>query len=92
MKFQVVALKPLAGISKTSGKPYNMLAVSGILTDDDGVIHLGEVAFMDRADAPIPNNLVLGQSYSPVIGAGSRQGKLGFEIKSLSPFVAAKAA
>jgi hypothetical protein len=82
-KFQIVALKPLAGISKTTQRPYNMLAVSGIFTNDDGTVHLGEVAFMDRPGYPLPTNLVVGQTYVPVVAANSRQGKLQFEITAL---------
>lgn len=92
MKFQIVALKPLAGISKTTQRPYNMLAASGILTNDDGTLLLGEVAFMDRPGFPLPTNLVPGQTYVPVLSASSRQGKLQFEISALqlaSPLKAA---
>lgn len=91
-KFQVVGLKPLSGISKASNRPYVMLAVSGILTNEDGTIELGEVVFMERAGHPIPNNLQIGQTYTPTITGGARQGKIQFEITSLTPVAALKAA
>lgn len=88
-KFQVVATKPMAGVSKTSGRPYNMLIVSGMLTNDDGSVELGEVVFMERTGHPIPTHLVPGKAYTPVVNGSARQGKLQFEITELKEIVAA---
>lgn len=82
-KFQVVSLKPMEGISKEKQRPYKMLIVSGIFTNDDGSVELGEVVFMDRPTAPIPTHLKPGASYTPVVSASSRQGRLQFEITEL---------
>jgi len=90
MKFQIVSLKPMEGIGKESKKPYKMIIVSGIFTNDDGTVELGEVVFMERPTAPLPTNLVAGQSYTPIINASARQGRLSFEIAELKP-IAVKA-
>lgn len=87
-KFQVVSLKPMAGISKQSQKPYNMLIVSGVLTNDDGTVELGEVVFMEGAGRPLPLGLQPGQTYSPVVTGRARQGRLSFEISELRPIAA----
>jgi hypothetical protein len=83
-KFQAVNVKPLAGISKGSGRPYNMVAVSGIFTDDQGEMHVGEIVFMEGNNRPLPV-IVPGQSYTPIMGARARDGKLQFEITELKP-------
>lgn len=85
-KFQVVSLKPLEGIAKESKRPYKMLVVSGIFTNDDGTVELGEAVFMERLPAhPLPTGLEPGKTYQPVISASSRQGRLQFEIVELKP-------
>lgn len=89
MKFQVVGLKPMEGIAKESKRPYKMLIVSGIYTNADGTLALGEVIFMERTDAPIPTYLKPGESYIPVVAASARQGRLQFEITELKPIAAA---
>lgn len=89
-KVQVVSLKPMEGIGKESKKPYKMLIVSGIFTNDDGSVELGELVFMERANAPLPVGLVPGQSYTPVVAASSRQGRLQLEVVELKPLVASK--
>lgn len=89
MKFQVVSLKPMEGISKEKQRPYKMLIVSGIYTNADGSVELGEVVFMERTGHPIPNYLKPGESYSPVVSASARQGRLQFEITELKPIAAA---
>jgi len=83
MKFQVVSLKPMEGVGKESKRPYKMLICSGIYTNADGTVELGEVVFMERAGHPIPTHLKPGQSYVPVVSASSRQGRLQFEIVEL---------
>lgn len=88
-KFQVVSLKPMEGISKEKQRPYKMLIVSGILTNEDGTIELGEVVFMERTGHPIPTHLVPGKSYTPVVSGSSRQGRLQFEISELKEIVVA---
>lgn len=89
-KFQVVNLKPMEGIAKQSQRPYKMLICSGIFTNDDGSMEVGEVVFMEGANRPLPTHLVPGQAYTPTVGARSRDGKLSFEITELKPLVAAK--
>lgn len=92
-KFQVVNMKKLEGNAKASGKPYKMLIVAGLFTGDDGVIELGEITFMEREGNPLPMHLQPGSTYTPTIGASSRDGKLQFQISELRPIVAtAKAA
>jgi hypothetical protein len=88
-KFQVVSLKPMSGIAKTSGKPYVMLIVTGLFTNDDGTMEVGEVIFMEGVGRPLPTGLMPGQTYTPVIEARSRQGRLTFEIGELKPIVVA---
>lgn len=85
MKFQVVNIKPMSGTAKASGKPYNMLIVSGIFTNDDGTMEVGETIFMEGPTRPLPA-LTAGKSYAPVVGARVRDGKLSFEITELKPF------
>lgn len=84
MKFQVVNLKPMSGTAKGSGRPYNMLIVSGIFTNPDGTMEVGETIFMEGANRPLPS-LVPGKAYTPVLGARVRDGKLSFEINDLKP-------
>jgi hypothetical protein len=88
-KFQVVSIKPMAGIGKQSNKPYSMLVVTGILTNDDGSVELGEVVFMEGNGRPLPV-IVAGQTYQPVISGRARQGRINFEITELKPVVAAR--
>lgn len=90
-KFQAVSVKSMAGIGKASGKPYNMLIVSGILTNDDGTVELGEVTFMEGAGRPLPT-VIPSRSYTPVIAGRTRQGKIQFEIVELRAEVPMKAA
>lgn len=87
-KVQVVSLKNLEGNAKASGKPYKMLIVAGLFTADDGVIEMGEFSFMERPGFPLPTHLKPGNTYTPVIGALSRDGKLSFQITELQPVVA----
>lgn len=89
-KFQVVNIKPMSGTAKSSGKPYSMLIVSGIFTNDDGTMEVGEVVFMEGVGRPLPTHLQPGQAYTPTVGARSRDGKLSFEITELKPLIAAK--
>lgn len=91
-KFQVVNLKPMAGISKGTQRPYNMLIVSGIFTNPDGVMEVGEVVFMEGANRPLPGHLRAGESYVPTVSARSRDGKLQFEITDLKPVASVKVA
>lgn len=90
-KFQVISLKPMSGIGKQSNKPYVMLIVTGIFTNDDGTMEVGEVVFMEGASRPLPTGLQPGVSYTPVVEARARQGRLTFEIAELKPIVAAAA-
>jgi hypothetical protein len=89
MKFQVVNLKPMSGISKAN-KPYNMLIVSGIFTNPDGTMEVGETIFMEGTNRPLPV-LTPGKAYTPLLGARVRDGKLSFEIAELKPLVEGKA-
>lgn len=90
-KFQVVSLKPMEGISKEKQRPYKMLIVSGIFTNDDGTVELGEVVFMERVGHPLPVHLAAGKHYKPVVSASSRSGRLQFEISALEELPAAMA-
>lgn len=85
-RFQVLKATPRAGISAKNSKPYNMLILSGLHTDDAGNVEMGEVVFMEGLNSKLPSNVVVGQSYSPNIVARSRDGRLSFEIGSLTPF------
>jgi len=87
-KVQVVSVKNMEGVAKASGKPYKMLIAGCLFTSDDGVIEMGEISFLDRADRPLPTNLKPGSTYTPVIGASSRDGKLSFQITELLPLAA----
>jgi hypothetical protein len=88
--FQVLKIKPLSGKARESGRDYSMLIVGGIFTDDDGVIEMGEITFMQGQDKPLPM-LAPGQKYTPILGATVRDGKMKFEITSLKPLPAAAA-
>lgn len=85
-KFQVIKLTPRSGVKE--GRAWELLAVGGVYTGDDGVVEMGEVMFMKRDDRPIPE-LAVGQSYLPVISASARDGKLQFQITELKPLPAA---
>lgn len=89
-KLQVVSVKDLKGEAKESKRPYEMRIAAVVFTNDDGSCEIGEVSFMKRGEEPLPT-LVPGQTYTPVIGAVSRQGKLEFKVIELKP-VALKAA
>lgn len=88
--FQVVGVKNMAGTSKikadgSGGNDYNMLIVSGIHTDEHGVMEVGEVTFMmgrDRAEFP---DVKPGTKYLPVMQCKSIGGKLQFVIGDLKP-------
>jgi hypothetical protein len=84
-------MKPMSGIGKTSNKPYVMLIVTGIFTNDNGTMEVGEIVFMEGAGRPLPTGLQPGVSYTPVVEARSRSGKLSFEIAELKPIVVAAA-
>jgi hypothetical protein len=90
-KFQVVNAKDLSGTAKASGRPYNMRIVGGLFTSEDGVVELGEITFMQGDNRPLPH-VVPGQTYTPVIGATSRDGKLIFQITELKPLAVRAAA
>lgn len=88
-KFQVINMKSLEGVAKASGKPYKMLIVSGIFTNADGTMEVGEVNFMEGVGRPLPTHLKPGASYLPTVGARVRDGKLSFEITELKEMVPA---
>ena len=90
-KFQAVTVKDLEGTAKVSGRPYKMRIVGGMFTSEDGVVELGEVSFMQGENRPLPT-VVPGQTYLPVIGASSRDGKLSFQIQELKPVAVSKVA
>lgn len=91
--FQVVNMKKLEGKAKAPPhREYKMLIVGGLFTGDDGVVEMGEISFMDRAEAPLPTHLAVGQKYNPVVGATSRDGKLEFRILELKALAGIKAA
>lgn len=89
-KFQVINMKALEGTAKASGKPYKMLIVSGIFTNIDGTMEVGEINFMEGANRPLPTHLKPGASYVPTVGASVRDGKLTFGITELKEIAAAK--
>lgn len=85
MRFQCVSVTPKAGISKATNKPYSMLVVDGILTDEQGVMKTCEVTFFSDNSRQAPT-LVPGQHYVPVIQVGvSRDKKLTAFIETLIP-------
>jgi hypothetical protein len=73
-RFQVITLRPYAGVSK-AGNSYTSLTVGGITTNDDGTVVLGEDFFMASDRYPLPKNLVIGSSYTLVHGVRVRDGK-----------------
>ena len=89
-KFQVINMKALEGNAKASGKPYKMLIVSGIWTNPDGTMEVGEVNFMEGANRPLPTHLKPGAAYLPTVGAVVRDGKLNFQITELKEVSAVK--
>lgn len=89
MKFQCIAVTPKAGIAKGSNKPYSMLIVDGIFTDENGVMSTAEIAFFVEPSRPAPS-VVPGQSYEPVVKVGvNRDKKLTAYIETLVPIRAA---
>jgi hypothetical protein len=87
-KIQVVSIKDLEGVAKESKRPYKMRIAGVVFTSDDGVCELGEITFMQGENRPLPE-LKPGLSYTPVIGASSRAGKLEFRVIELKPLVVA---
>lgn len=83
-KFQAVNVKDMSGTAKASGRPYSMRIVAGMFTSEDGQVELGEITFMLGENRPLPN-VVPGQTYLPVLGCSSREGKLVFSIAELRP-------
>lgn len=89
LKFQVVNKKFMEGKAKASGNPYKMLIVSGIATNADGTMEVGEVVFMEGQNRPLPMWIEPGKAYLPTVNARSRDGKLSFEITDLKEISAA---
>lgn len=84
-KLQVVSVTPKAGIAKGTQKPYSMLIVDGIFTNDEGAMSTCEIAFFADSGRSAPQ-LIAGQIYEPVIKVGvSRDKKLTAYIESLVP-------
>lgn len=81
---QIASATPYAGIGKASGKPYNMLRVKAIITDDNGQVELGELAFFQQGNNPLPTAIV-GQKYEPLITFESNKGNLEPRITGLKP-------
>lgn len=83
-QLQVVAVTPFAGIGKASGKPYNMLRVKAVITSDEGVVELGELAFFQQGTNPLPTAQV-GQRYEPIVSFESDKGNLVPRVTGLKP-------
>lgn len=83
-RIQIASVQPHAGIGKASGKPYNMLRVKAIITAEDGQIEVGELAFFEQGNRPLPR-LSVGLSYEPVIAFESDKGQLVPRIVDLKP-------
>lgn len=83
--FQIVRLEPRAGIAKASQRPYNMLIVKGIFTNDDGVVDTAELVFMENTTRKLPV-LKAGATYTPHVAMYiNREGKLTAAVEELIP-------
>lgn len=90
--FQVVRLEPRAGIARVSQRPYNMLIVKGIFTNDEGVVDTAELVFMENQNRKLPV-LTCGLTYEPVIAMYVKSdGKLTASVESLLPIKVAPVA
>jgi hypothetical protein len=72
--FQVMGLRPHSGISK-AGKPFKFYAFSGLLTDAEGQVSVGEVVIFEGENRPIPK-VELGKTYDLSYTSRVRQGKI----------------
>lgn len=87
MKLHVISVTPKSGIAKGSNKPYAMLIVDGIYTDDDGQMKTCEFAIFMEADRPAPS-IVVGKDYVPVMKTiVTRDKKLTAIIDRFDPYV-----
>lgn len=82
-KFQVVSVKPLSGRSD-SGRDWSMMIYSGVLTNDDGSMEVGEVSMMLRDGQAAPQ-VKPGESYTPIFGARAQKGKLVVSVIDFRP-------
>lgn len=82
MNFNVIAISNKAGMSKAN-RPYAMTIVQGVFTNDDGEMNVCEFTFFAENGRQTPN-LVVGQTYVPVIKVGvSRDKKLAAYVDDL---------
>jgi len=83
MKIQVLEVTAKNGLSKTSAKPYAFQICKAVVTQDNGVIEVGEIALFD-----LP--IITTGLYVPVFAVKrSRDGKLEGSIVGLNPVQAA---
>jgi len=86
-RIQVVSVTPFAGIGKVSNKPFNMLRVKCVVTDDQGNVELGELAFFQQQDRPLPS-VKVGGVYEPVVSFEAEKGNLVARITGLNALAA----
>lgn len=90
MKLQVISVTPKAGIAKGTQKPYSMLIVDGIFTDDDGQMKTCEFAIFVEPGRPSPT-IIVGKEYVPVVKTiVNRDKKLTAIIDTFLPYVEEK--
>lgn len=86
-RIQVIEAKPFAGIGKVSQKPFNMLRIKCVVTDDQGQVEIGELAFFQQQDRPLPV-VKSGGVYEPVVSFESNKGSLEARITGLNAVAA----
>lgn len=90
MKVHVISVTQKAGIAKGTNKPYSMLIVDGIYTDDDGQMKTCEYAIFAESGRPAPT-IISGRDYTPVVKVVvTRDKKLTAVIDTFIPYVEEK--
>lgn len=87
MKLHVINVTHKTGIAKGSQRPYAMMIIDGIFTDDDGQMKTCELPIFVESDRPAPS-IVVGKDYTPVMKTiVTRDKKLTAIIDTFVPYV-----
>lgn len=81
--FQVLGVRRHAGVSQ-NGKPWKMVAFSGVHTEPNGNVGVGEVVIFESDAYPAPQ-VEIGKSYHLTYGSRLRQGKVEATSPNLTP-------
>lgn len=72
---QVMGVRRNSGISKEKNRPWKMVAYSGVLTESNGNVGVGEIAIFESDTRPAPS-LEVGKTYSLNYDTYLSQGKI----------------